>query len=250
MRWVSATARASAPSPRPSPPVGERSRLAFLRAKRLFGDGEPFPTDDGRARFVPTPYRPPASVADKHLPLLLNTGRIRDQWHTMTRTGRLARLMAHQREPLLDVHPDDAARLDLVEGGLARVESAHGETVLPVRLSAAQRRGEVFAAMHWTDAFSSAGPIGRLVQAATDPVSGQPELKLTAVRVTPIAPLWRGLACGAAIICRAAHIIGRACRCRRAMSSTWPAGRRCRAAAAPKAGCSTCSTRHHPRLNW
>ena len=82
---------------------------------------------------------------------------------------------------------------DLVEGGLARIESAHGETVLPVRLSAAQRRGEVFAAMHWTDAFSSAGPIGRLVQAATDPVSGQPELKLTAVRVTPIAPLWRGL---------------------------------------------------------
>ena len=129
---------------------------------------------------MPTPYRPPASAADKHLPLLLNTGRIRDQWHTMTRTGRLERLMAHQREPLLDVHPDDAARLGLVEGGLARVESAHGETVLPVRLSAAQRRGEVFAAMHWTDAFSSAGPIGRLVQAATDPVSGQPELKLTA----------------------------------------------------------------------
>ena len=101
--------------------------------------------------------------------------------------------MAHQREPLLDIHPEDAARLGLVEGGLARVESAHGETVLPVRLSAAQRRGEIFAAMHWTDSFSSAGPIGRLVQAATDPVSGQPELKLTPVRVTPVAPLWRGL---------------------------------------------------------
>ena len=142
---------------------------------------------------MPTPYRPPAAVADKHLPLLLNTGRIRDQWHTMTRTGRLERLMAHQREPLLDIHPDDASLLGLAEGGLACVESAHGETVLPVRLSAAQRRGEVFAAMHWTDSFSSAGPIGRLVQAATDPVSGQPELKLTAVRVTPVAPLWRGL---------------------------------------------------------
>jgi assimilatory nitrate reductase catalytic subunit len=102
--------------------------------------------------------------------------------------------MAHQREPLLDVHPDDAALLGLVEGGLARIESAQGETVLPIRLSAAQRRGEVFAAMHWTDAFSSAGPIGRLVQAATDPVSGQPEMKLTAIRVTPIAPIWRGLA--------------------------------------------------------
>ena len=122
--------------------------------------------------------------------------------------------MAHQREPLLDIHPDDASRLGLVEGGLARVESAHGETVLPVRLSAAQRRGEVFAAMHWTDAFSSAGPIGRLVQAATDPVSGQPELKLTAgagdagraaMARSGVAPL-RGSA-------GRRRITGRACRC-------------------------------------
>ena len=176
-------------------PRAEGSAAALIgpAAKRLFGGGEPFPTGDGRARFAPTPYRPPASIADRQYPLLLNTGRVRDQWHTMTRTGRLARLMAHQREPLLDVNPEDAARLALVEGGFARIESAQGETVLPVRLSAAQRRGEVFAAMHWTDSFSSAGPIGRLVQAATDPVSGQPELKLSAVRLTPVAPLWRGL---------------------------------------------------------
>jgi assimilatory nitrate reductase catalytic subunit len=183
-----------------SPAPGEAG-LRLMRAggprsenRRLFVDDAPFPTEDGRACFVPTPYRPPEAVADRQFPLFLNTGRIRDQWHTMTRTGRLARLMAHQHEPLLDVHPQDAARLGLVEGGLARIESAHGETVLPVRFSAAQRRGEVFAAMHWTDLFSSAGPIGRLVQAATDPVSGQPELKLTAVRVRPVARLWRGLA--------------------------------------------------------
>jgi assimilatory nitrate reductase catalytic subunit len=125
--------------------------------------------------------------------LLLNTGRVRDQWHTMTRTGLAPRLMMHRREPLLDVHPDDAARLGLVDGGLARVESRHGETVLPTRLSADQRPGEVFAPMHWTDRFTSAGPIGRLVGAATDPISGQPELKATPVRVTPVAPLWRGL---------------------------------------------------------
>jgi assimilatory nitrate reductase catalytic subunit len=182
------------------PPASVEAERHLMRAggprseaKRVFGAGEKFPTADGRARFVPTPYRPPAAVADRHHPFLLNTGRIRDQWHTMTRTGRLARLMAHQREPLLDIHPEDAARLGVVEGGLVRVESAHGETVLPVRLAAAQRRGEVFAAMHWTDSFSSAGPIGRLVPAATDPVSGQPELKLSAVRLTPLAPLWRGL---------------------------------------------------------
>jgi assimilatory nitrate reductase catalytic subunit len=174
-------------------PVPRGTSTPWVNARRLFGDGERFPTDDGRARFVPTPYRPLTVPADKHWPLLLNTGRVRDQWHTMTRTGLAPRLMAHRREPLLDVHPDDAAQLGLVEGGFARVESRHGATVLPTRLSADQRPGEVFAPMHWTDRFTSAGPVGRLVGAATDPISGQPELKATPVRVTPVAPLWRGL---------------------------------------------------------
>jgi assimilatory nitrate reductase catalytic subunit len=172
----------------PSPRVA--SKLAS-RGKRLFDD-DWFPTANGRARFVPTPYRPPAACADEQWPLVLNTGRVRDQWHTMTRTG-VPRLMAHQREPLLGVHPADAARLGLAEGNLARVESPHGATVMPVRLSSEQRRGEVFAPMHWTDAFSSAGPINRIVGAATDPISGQPELKATPVRVTSITPHWRGL---------------------------------------------------------
>jgi assimilatory nitrate reductase catalytic subunit len=162
-------------------------------SKRLFGDGKGFRTADGRARFVPTPYREPAASADAQWPLVLNTGRVRDQWHTMTRTGVTPRLMAHQREPLIDVNPADATRLGLVEGGLARIESPHGAAVLPVRLSRELRRGEVFASMHWTDRFSSAGPIGRIVGAATDPISGQPELKATPVRLTAVAPLWRGL---------------------------------------------------------
>ena len=165
----------------------------WSRTKRLFGDGGGFPTGDGKARFVPTPYRPPAVEADDLWPLLLNTGRLRDQWHTMTRTGRLPRLMAHQREPLLDIHPADAARLRLVDGGVARLESRHGATVLPVRLSDEQRRGEVFAPMHWTDRFTSAGPIGRLVGAAVDPISGQPELKATPVRLARVMPLWHGV---------------------------------------------------------
>ncbi len=122
-----------------------------------------------------------------------NTGRVRDPWHTMTRTGRVPRLMAHSGEPLLDIHPADAERLALAEGGLARIESRHGAMVLPVRVSMDQRRGEVFAPMHWTDRFTSAGPIARLVGAATDPLSGQPELKATPVRVAPVATLWRGL---------------------------------------------------------
>jgi assimilatory nitrate reductase catalytic subunit len=160
---------------------------------RLFGDGKGFATADGRAQFVPTAYKPPAAAPDDRFPLLLNTGRVRDQWHTMTRTGGSPRLMAHQDEPLLDVHPDDAEQLRLADRGLTQVESSHGSTVLPIRVSSGQRRGEVFAPMHWTDRFTSAGPIGRIVGAATDPISGQPELKATPVRVTPVAIRWHGL---------------------------------------------------------
>src|SRR5262249_34891257 len=162
-------------------------------AARLFADGKGFATPDGRARFVPTPYRPPAVAADDQWPLILNTGRVRDQWHTMTRTGRLPRLMAHEREPMLDVHPPDAGRFHLDDCGLAPLESPHGSTVLPVRLSTDLREGEVFTPIHWTDRFTSAGPIDALVGAATDPVSGQPELKATPVRVTSVAPQWHGL---------------------------------------------------------
>jgi assimilatory nitrate reductase catalytic subunit len=162
-------------------------------AERLFGDGKGFATSDGRARFVPTPYRPPAVPADDQWPLILNTGRVRDQWHTMTRTGRLPRLMAHQREPVLDVHPADAVRFQLKDGGLVKIESPHGTTVLRVRLSNDLRAGDVFASMHWTDRFTSAGPIDGIVGAATDPISGQPELKATPVRIAPVTPQWHAL---------------------------------------------------------
>jgi assimilatory nitrate reductase catalytic subunit len=159
---------------------------------RLFGAGG-FPTDDARARFIPTIWRRPASQPGQRLPLLLNTGRVRDQWHTMTRTGRVPRLMMHVQEPLLDMHPQDAQRCGVTEDGLARIESRHGAMVLRVRLSTDQRPGEVFAPMHWTDRFASTGPVDRLVGAAVDPVSGQPELKATPVRVVAVATLWRGV---------------------------------------------------------
>jgi assimilatory nitrate reductase catalytic subunit len=160
---------------------------------RLFGDGTGFTTADGRARFVPTPYRAPAVPAGEQFPFILNTGRVRDQWHTMTRTGRLPRLMAHQREPLVDICSEDVARLQLKDSDLVRVESPHGAAVLPFRIADGLRAGEVFAPMHWTDQFTSAGPIGRLVGAATDPVSGQPELKASPVRLTAVATHWQGL---------------------------------------------------------
>jgi assimilatory nitrate reductase catalytic subunit len=165
---------------------------ARVQDGRLFADGA-FATPGGKARLVPTPWRPPAEAADCERPLVLNTGRTRDQWHTMTRTGLVPRLMAHAGEPLLDLSPTDASRHGLADGALAHVESRHGAAVLRVRISADQRPGEAFAPMHWTDRFASSGSIDRLVGAATDPVSGQPEMKATPIRVAPVTTFWRAL---------------------------------------------------------
>ncbi|MFO1072514.1 MAG: molybdopterin-dependent oxidoreductase [Geminicoccaceae bacterium] len=159
---------------------------------RLFAQGG-FPTPDGRARLVPTPFRGPAEPVGAGLPLVLNTGRVRDQWHTMTRTGRVPRLLSHVEAPSAALAPSDAARLGLEDGGLVRLTSAEGSLVLQVAVSAAQRPGELFVPMHWTDAFASAGPVARLVGAACDPISGQPELKATPVRAEAVAVHWRGL---------------------------------------------------------
>ncbi|HTR85799.1 MAG TPA: molybdopterin-dependent oxidoreductase [Reyranella sp.] len=165
-----------------------------LRRGESSGAARLFDGPSGRSlSFVATPYRPVAVPASNEWPLVLNTGRIRDQWHTMTRTGVVARLMTHRREPALEIHPLDAQRFGIAETDLVRIESPHGTTVTPMRLSTDQRRGEIFVPMHWSDAHSSAGPVDRIVGAAADPVSGQPELKATPVRIEPVTPLWRAL---------------------------------------------------------
>ena len=159
---------------------------------RLFAAGG-FPTPDGKARLLPTVWRAPATAPDARFPLILNTGRVRDQWHTMTRTGLAPRLVQHVAEPLATLHPDDAAALGVTAAGLVRLETVDGVAVLRAAIDAAQRPGEVFVPMHWTDAFASSGPIDRLVGAACDPVSGQPELKATPLRVSAVPTTWRGL---------------------------------------------------------
>ncbi len=152
--------------------------------ERFFADGQFF-TPDRRARFIATGYTAPAAATSPEWPLVLNTGRIRDQWHTMTRTARSPRLMAHIGEPFIEVHPNDAARIGLAPASLAVVTSAHGRAVLRVNVTARQQQGTVFAPMHWTDQYASAGRIDAVVDAHTDAVSGQPGLKHTPVRVTP-----------------------------------------------------------------
>ncbi len=157
---------------------------------RLFARGG-FPTPDGRARMLPLAVKAAGKRDD--YPLILNTGRVRDQWHTMTRTGRVPRLMTHAPGPRLSLHPRDAVRCGIEDGGLARIDSLHGSAVLRASVDDAVRAGHVFVPMHWSDEFSSSGPVGRLVHAVTDEISGQPDLKGTKVQVTAVAETWRGL---------------------------------------------------------
>ena len=155
-------------------------------AARLFTTGA-FQTPDGRARFVEL-TKPALSLASSSdFPLMLNTGRMRDQWHTMTRTGRSPRLGAHAPEPFVSVNPQDAAQLGLAAGGFAKVVSPFGEALLRVDVTEAQEVGAVFAPIHWSGETSSHGRVGALVNPATDPFSGQPELKATPVRLAAVA---------------------------------------------------------------
>ncbi len=159
--------------------------------KRFFADGGFF-HPDRRARFVATSARPPLHAPTAERPLRLNTGRVRDQWHTMTRTGKSVRLAGHRPEPTLELHPRDAARRGLGDGDIARLDSAWGHAVLRVAVSDAVRPGEAFAPMHWTAQVSRAGAINGAVNPAVDPISGQPELKHTPVEACRLAMRWHG----------------------------------------------------------
>jgi assimilatory nitrate reductase catalytic subunit len=163
-------------------PIQWPCRGVHDQSERLFADGRFF-TADRKARFVAV--RPPqlASPASEAWPFLLNTGRVRDHWHTMTRTALSPRLANHIAEPFVEIHPDDAGRLGLEQGALARVTTAHGAAILRVLVNRGQQVGTLFAPIHWSYENSSTGPIGRLVQPATDPFSGQPEAKATPARI-------------------------------------------------------------------
>ncbi|HRO61110.1 MAG TPA: molybdopterin-dependent oxidoreductase, partial [Burkholderiaceae bacterium] len=165
--------------------------VAVSGAQRLFADGR-FAYPDGRARFVPTPPRQPVNAPDERHPLILNTGRVRDHWHTMTRTGRSPTLASHASEPFVDMHPQDALLCGVREGGLARVATRWGAMVGRVRHGGGIARGSVFVPIHWNDQFASDARVGALVNLVVDPVSGEPEFKHTPARVEPFDVAWHG----------------------------------------------------------
>ncbi len=155
-----------------------------------FADGR-FPTPDGRARLV-TVRQAPAPAPLARWPMTLNTGRYRDQWHTMTRTGLSPKLARHREEPLVEVHPADAAAAGLVDGDLARVATPQGDSVFRVAVGDGQRRGELFVPIHWTDRTARGGRAGLLPRPLADPHSGQPGFKATPARIERVAVDWHG----------------------------------------------------------
>jgi len=147
-----------------------------------------FSHGDDKARIVAVAA--PAARVDPAYPLALNTGRYRDQWHTMTRTGLSPTLSQHRPEALLEIHPGDAARHGLEDGGLARVSTAAGSAVFRVSCTAGQRPGDLFVPMHWSDAMAGEARANRLPLSETDPLSGQPGFKNTPAKVAPVTPQW------------------------------------------------------------
>ena len=164
---------------------------------RLYEDGV-FPTPSGRARFVATPYTPVAEPREARYPFALTTGRLRDQWHGMSRTGTLGRLFGHVREPALHMHPQDMARRLLTEGDLVHITSKRGSILAPLQASTEVGLGQVFLPMHWGDEFLSGhshtgerlGGVNALTSPVFCPDSKQPELKHAAVKVLKADMPW------------------------------------------------------------
>ncbi|MBZ9653673.1 nitrate reductase [Phyllobacterium lublinensis] len=159
---------------------------------RFFADGNFF-TPDQRARFIPV-HPANGEASDPRFQFTLNTGRIRDHWHTMTRTGKSARLSAHFAEPFVEIHPLDAEALGIEDARLVSLKNDHGAIIVRALLTDRQARGNVFVPMHWTGQFSGKARVDCLVTANVDPFSGQPALKMAQVDVTPFQARWYGFA--------------------------------------------------------
>ena len=157
---------------------------------RLYGDGQ-FPTASGRAQFLAEVWRAPQEKRDARYPLTLNTGRLRDQWHGMSRTGTSARAFGHVEEAVLSVHPDEMRRRRLLAGELVKVRSRRGSLIVPVQADESVRSGQAYLPMHWGNRFLKGLGSNVLTQPAFDPLSKQPELKQAGVEVEKVELPWQ-----------------------------------------------------------
>ncbi|MBW6422052.1 molybdopterin-dependent oxidoreductase [Rhizobium sp. XQZ8] len=174
-------------------PVGEMpGRAEGCGDTRFFANGD-FYHLDRKARFIAV-QAPTTDRTNEKFPLTLNTGRIRDHWHTMTRTGKSARLSSHIAEPFAEIHPWDAAELGIRDATLVELESPHGQVIIRALVTERQARGNVFVPMHWNDQFAAKARIDALVTSLTDPISGQPASKNVAIAARLFASAFYGFA--------------------------------------------------------
>lgn len=182
----------------PCPPddAGDRHPIRYLndgvsQDRLVREDGSvprlAFPTATGRAVFFARPHLLPDEMPDDDFPFLLNTGRLPHQWHTMTKTGKVAKLNKLNPGPFVEIHPDDAARLQICADDPVEIASRRGRAVLPAVITDRVRPGDCFAPFHWNDVFGEYLSINAVTNDAVDPVSHQPEFKACAVTLTKVA---------------------------------------------------------------
>ena len=157
-------------------PSGQEQR------SRFFADGH-FYTADRKARFVATPPKPETRTSEAY-PFVLNTGRVRDHWHTMTRTGKSPRLSQHLAEPFAEINPRDARRLGISDADIACLSIGAGAVLVRAFITPTQARGSVFVPMHWNNQFASTARINSVVPSTIDAVSGQPAFKHAPVQIS------------------------------------------------------------------
>jgi assimilatory nitrate reductase catalytic subunit len=160
---------------------------------RFFADGTFFHADS-KAKLIPVKHQPPAARTGPRYPFRLNTGRLRDQWHTMTRTGLSARLSAHLPEPFVEIHPDDAQEQGIVVSDLVQLRGPTGACILRARITDTVQRGQLFAPIHWTGETAPSARIDVAIPGVTDPISGQPESKAGVAIAQKWEAAWYGFA--------------------------------------------------------
>ncbi|MFC5696629.1 sulfite reductase subunit alpha [Pseudomonas sp. GCM10022186] len=147
-----------------------------------------FATEHGKGVFFARPHMDPADLPDDAFPLVLNTGRVQHQWHTLTKTGKVATLNKLNPGPFVEIHPVDAERLGITDKGQVEVRSRRGRAVLPAVVTDRVRPGNCFAPFHWNDRYGEDLAINAVTSDAIDPISLQPEFKYSAVALAPVAP--------------------------------------------------------------
>jgi len=174
----------------------DRNPIRYLNdgvSQNLFTNAEgarpriAFPTARGRAYFLPRPHMLSAEMPDGDFPLVLNTGRLQHQWHTLTKTGKVATLNKLNPGPFAEVHPDDAELLGIADGNSVQIRSRRGQAVLPAVVTDRVRPGTCFVPFHWNDAFGEQLAINEVTSDAVDPISLQPEFKFCAVALSFVA---------------------------------------------------------------